>query len=68
MHIMLGNLTNHLAKIPSEGPIIVQCRSGIRSAIAASILQRNGIKEVINLQGGYIAWLEEGLSNCNLTK
>ena len=28
----------------------------MRSAIAASILQRAGIKEVVNLKGGFLAW------------
>ena len=42
--------------------------NGLRSAIAASILQRAGIKEVVNLKGGFLAWKEEGLpyTTCNL--
>ncbi|MED2150765.1 rhodanese-like domain-containing protein, partial [Bacillus thuringiensis] len=43
---------------------------GLRSAIAASILQRAGIKEVVNLKGGFLAWKKERLpyttSNLNV--
>ena len=42
--------------IPKDCPIVLQCRTGLRSAIAASILQRAGIKEVVNLKGGFLAW------------
>lgn len=60
-HIMLGYLMDSLDIIPERRPIVLQCRSGVRSAIAASILQKNGIKEVINLKGGYLAWQNEKL-------
>ncbi|PEP96512.1 MBL fold metallo-hydrolase [Bacillus toyonensis] len=63
-HMMLGHLTEHLHDIPKNCPIVVQCRSGIRSAIAASILRKYGVKEVINLQGGYLAWLEAKFPIC----
>ncbi|MFX3623597.1 MAG: rhodanese-like domain-containing protein [Ectobacillus sp.] len=56
IHIMLGTLPDRIGEVPQNQRVIVQCRSGARSAIAASILQANGIKEVINLKGGYIAW------------
>ncbi|MEM9810088.1 MAG: rhodanese-like domain-containing protein [Pseudomonadota bacterium] len=35
---------------------LVQCRSGVRSARAAEILQELGIDTIYNLQGGIIAW------------
>ncbi|WP_139492104.1 MBL fold metallo-hydrolase [Brevibacillus dissolubilis] len=60
-HIMLGTLASRLDEIATDKPIVVQCRSGARSAIAASILQANGIKNVTNLTGGYLAWEKEGL-------
>ena len=56
IHIPLGNLFKQLDCIPKDYPIILQCRTGLRSAIAASILQRAGIKEVVNLKGGFLAW------------
>lgn len=60
-HIMLGTLPQRLTEIPTDKPIIVQCRSGARSAIAASVLQANGISNVVNLSGGILRWEKEGL-------
>ncbi|PFS50186.1 rhodanese-like domain-containing protein, partial [Bacillus thuringiensis] len=67
-HITLGNLFEKIDSIPKDCPIVLQCRTGLRSAIAASILQKAGIKEVVNLKGGFIAWKKEGLpyTTCNL--
>lgn len=60
-HVMLGTLLRRLDEIPTDKPIVLQCRSGNRSAIAASILQANGIPEVMNLAGGIQAWQKAGL-------
>ncbi|CAM3245895.1 MBL fold metallo-hydrolase [Brevibacillus invocatus] len=60
-HIMLGTLPGRMSEISQDKPIVVQCRSGARSAIAASILQANGFKEVINLSGGIDKWKRDGL-------
>lgn len=56
LHIPLGQLPKRLNEIPEEEPIVVYCASGFRSAIAASILQAQGIKDVVNLSGGYNKW------------
>ncbi|GIN21263.1 MBL fold metallo-hydrolase [Siminovitchia fordii] len=55
-HIMLGTLPDRLNKVPRGRPVVVYCASGFRSAVAASILQANGIKNVRNLKGGYSLW------------
>jgi hydroxyacylglutathione hydrolase len=55
-HIPVGYLTAHLDKLRAAGPIVVQCQSGARSAIAASVLRANGIRDVTNLTGGFVAW------------
>jgi hydroxyacylglutathione hydrolase len=60
-HIMLGYLPDRLAEIPTDKPVVVQCRSGARSAIGASLLQAQGIPTVINLLGGIKAWAAAGL-------
>ncbi|WP_019121270.1 MBL fold metallo-hydrolase [Brevibacillus massiliensis] len=59
-HIMLGTLPDRIAEIPTDKPILLHCRSGARSAIAASILQANGISRVLNLTGGFLEWEKEG--------
>jgi hydroxyacylglutathione hydrolase len=58
-HMMLGTILKHINNIPSGRPLIVQCASGVRSAIGVSILQANGIKDVFNLTGGYTLWKKE---------
>jgi hydroxyacylglutathione hydrolase len=60
-HIMLGHLSDRLAEVPVGKSVVVQCRSGARSAIGASLLQAKGILEVMNLQGGIRAWAAAGL-------
>ena len=59
-HIMLGYLKERLDELPTGVPIVVQCRSGVRSAIAASILQANGFPQVMNLMGGIREWEASG--------
>ena len=58
-HRFLGNLSEQLDEIGDDKPIVVQCQTGMRSAIAASILQAAG-KEVINLAGGIHGWTAAG--------
>ena len=60
-HMMLGYLPEQVEQVTNGKPVVLQCRSGVRSAIAASILQAHGIKNVINLAGGYLGWNAAGL-------
>ncbi|TWU04810.1 MBL fold metallo-hydrolase [Stieleria varia] len=60
-HRFLGRLPQHLREFPSDQKLVVHCRSGARSAIAASVLQAAGFKNVVNLTGGYMAWKAAGL-------
>ena len=60
-HIMLGYLADRAVReVAADKPIVVQCRSGARSAIGASILQAMGVKHVINMSGGYSQWRGNG--------
>jgi L-ascorbate metabolism protein UlaG (beta-lactamase superfamily)/rhodanese-related sulfurtransferase len=43
--------------LPADKTIAVYCRSGVRSALAASQLASEGYK-VVNLKGGILAWKE----------
>jgi len=60
-HIPLGYLVDRLGDIPPNRPVVVQCQSGGRSSIAASILERAGFRDVSNLTGGLSAWTASGL-------
>ncbi len=60
-HIPLGSLHARAAGIPRDRPVVVQCESGSRSAIAASVLRLRGYRNVENLTGGIAAWRKAGL-------
>lgn len=59
-HHFLGRLKETVASITRDKPLVTQCQSGGRSAIAASLVQAAGY-EVINMTGGYGAWTKAGL-------
>jgi SulP family sulfate permease len=46
--------------LPTDCPIVVICRIGRRSRIAATLLKEMGYREVYNLQGGMLAWEAAG--------
>ncbi len=60
-HVFLGDLRPRIQEIPPDRPVVLQCESGYRSAIAASILQAAGHSNVINLVGGIARWRSRGL-------
>jgi hydroxyacylglutathione hydrolase len=59
-NIPLGSLQERLAEIPAGLPLVVHCQTGARSAIASSVLQAHGFRDVLNLTGGYEAWVRAG--------
>ncbi len=48
-------LAARMSEVPRDQRLLVNCRSGARSARAVAFLQRAGL-EAINLQGGFLAW------------
>jgi hydroxyacylglutathione hydrolase len=60
-HIPLGYLRDRLGELSKRTPLITQCLSGNRSAIAASVLRAAGFDQVSNLAGGFQAWKDAGL-------
>jgi rhodanese-related sulfurtransferase len=63
IHIPLAQVEARISELSQykDSPVIVQCRSGKRSAKAASTLQAAGFTQVYNLTGGIIAWTDGGL-------
>jgi rhodanese-related sulfurtransferase len=57
-HIPLGQLATRLGELEKskDQPILIYCRSGNRSALAANTLTKNGFTNVNNLAGGMTAW------------
>lgn len=60
-HRFLGKLVREVDDVDRSRPVVAQCLSGGRSAIASSILQRAGFN-ITNMSGGYRAWVAAGLS------
>ena len=53
--IPLSQLPTRLAELPA-GPLAVMCGSGYRSSLAASLLERAGRRNVVNVTGGWAAY------------
>ena len=50
-----------LPSIDPKRPLAVHCKSGYRSVIACSLLQRAGYNNIVNVIGGFDAWQEAKL-------
>ena len=57
LNIPLTHLDERSGEIPAGRPVAVHCEGGYRSAIAASLLQKLGRRDVHDMVGGYKAWL-----------
>jgi hydroxyacylglutathione hydrolase len=55
-NVPLNHLRERLSEIPLDQTIVVHCEGGYRSAIAASLLEQAGRKNVLDLVGGFKAW------------
>ena len=62
LHLSKGIIERDIEGIVTDPhtPIVLYCRGGFRSAIAAEALQRMGYKNVISLHSGFSAWLNAG--------
>ena len=58
-HIPLGELSQRASELAGER-LVIACRSGARSAMAADALRSSGW-EAYNLDGGILAWEQAGL-------
>jgi glyoxylase-like metal-dependent hydrolase (beta-lactamase superfamily II)/rhodanese-related sulfurtransferase len=56
LNIPLPHLDERRGEIPAGRPVVVHCEGGYRSAIAASLLQKLGRRDVHDMVGGYKAW------------
>lgn len=55
-HQFLGKMLEHSQQFKPDKKYAFVCRTGGRSIIAASIAQRAGVKDVVNVSGGVVAW------------
>lgn len=56
LNIPLQQLRERLGEVPRDRRLVVQCGSGYRSAIAASLLKQHGVTALADLVGGFAAW------------
>jgi len=58
-NIPLGGILIEADKVAKDKPVIIQCRSGKRSAAAVMQLEAQyGYENLYNLKGGILAWQE----------
>ncbi|MGC2743771.1 MAG: rhodanese-like domain-containing protein, partial [Candidatus Angelobacter sp.] len=57
----LDNFKISAPELDPSAPVAVHCQGGYRSMIACSLLQRAGIKNLMNVAGGFDAWRQAGL-------
>ena len=55
-HIYVPHLAEHLDELDKTQTIATYCGSGYRASIAASLLQKHGFEQVINVPGSWNAW------------
>jgi adenylyltransferase/sulfurtransferase len=57
--IPLGQLPSRMSELDSADEIVLQCKSGARSARALKLLQEAGFAKLSNVEGGILAWAEQ---------
>ena len=57
--IPLGQLASRMSELDSADEIVLQCKSGGRSARALKLLQEAGFSKLTNLEGGITAWADQ---------
>jgi adenylyltransferase/sulfurtransferase len=48
-----------LSELPQNRPIVLHCKTGVRSAEALAVLKQAGFSDATHLQGGVIAWAKQ---------
>jgi len=48
-----------LAELPQDRPIVLHCKTGIRSAEALAALKKAGFADATHLQGGVLSWIRQ---------
>ncbi len=51
-----GDIPAHLSELPQDKPIVLYCKSGVRSAEALATLKGAGFASAKHVQGGVTAW------------
>jgi adenylyltransferase/sulfurtransferase len=57
--VPLSDLDERLHEFDSSRTYVMQCKVGVRSAMAIGQLQQAGFRRLLNLRGGVTAWARE---------
>ena len=57
--IPLGDIPKRYVELDPNDELVMQCKSGARSARAADFLRSVGFKRVLNLKGGILGWIDK---------
>ncbi len=60
VHLPMMEIPERLAEVPTEGDVVVICRSGHRSAEVVRFLMAQGYQNVRNLTDGMFGWAAAG--------
>jgi hydroxyacylglutathione hydrolase len=60
LNIPAPDLRHRHSELPKDKPVVIICGTGMRSSLAASILQRNGFKDIKNVAGGMSGYAAAG--------
>lgn len=58
-HIPLSRLVERADEVPADRPIFIFCGSGLRSMIAASVLEQVGRRDISVILGGFAGWTSD---------
>ena len=59
-NIPLNTISKKMKNIPKDKPVVLICRTGNRSGMAARQLAGAGYENIINLKGGMMRWQAQG--------
>jgi len=51
-----GDLPSRLSELPQNKPVVMYCKTGVRSAETLALLKNAGFKDALHVQGGVSAW------------
>ena len=60
-NIPAREIADRIGELPEARPLVVHCQGGTRSAVAASLLDAHGVRDVMDMPGGFAEWEREGL-------
>ena len=60
--IPMSEIQQRVSEIPTDKTVILTCRSGNRSSQVFDWLKEGGYDNILNMQGGILAWEKAGLA------